>query len=210
MQISNSFKVAVPARVHGGLVPSAASPEPAVPNPSSNQLNSPLDLLSPPAPPEQSPPAPPEQSPPAHREQNPPVAKDWNWKAVGQAALQGAALGASSSTIGALGHGLRVPAAAVRYAGVATGAVVGTRTAERVFQNVKEGQNPLRDHQALQLPKAAALGAVGLVGGSVVGGLAGCLGGIAGATGGWAGILVATAAGAALSGGLEMVRQKHL
>lgn len=138
--------------------------------------------------------------------QDPPETKDQNWKAIGRAALKGATL--SAATMGALGDTLRVPAAAVRYAGVAGAAVVSTRTAERVYQNVMNDQNPLREGKAHLFPKAAALGAAGFAGGGIAGGLAGTLSGLAGATGGWIGIAVATAAGAAVSGGLEFLRQK--
>ena len=131
-----------------------------------------------------------------------------DWKAIGGAALKGAALGASTSAMGALGHSLRAPAAAVRYAAVASGAVVGTRTAERLFNNVKDDGNPLRETQAKFLPKAVAFGAAGLVGGAVCGGLGGTLCGIAGAVGGFGGIAVATVASAVVTGGLEIVRQK--
>lgn len=131
-----------------------------------------------------------------------------NWKAVGLAALKGAALGASTSAMGAIGHNLRVPAAGVKYAAVAAGAVVGTHSAERVFHNVRQGQHPLRESELKNLPKAVAFGAAGLVGGAVCGGLGGTLCGLAGAIGGLSGVAVATVASAVVTGGLEVVRQK--
>jgi len=131
-----------------------------------------------------------------------------DWKAIGGAALKGAALGASTSAMGALGHSLRAPAAAVRYAAVAAGAVVGTRTAERLFNNAKDDGNPLRETHAKYLPQSVAFGAAGLVGGALCGGLGGTLCGIAGAVGGFGGIAVATVASAVVTGSLELVRQK--
>lgn len=131
-----------------------------------------------------------------------------NWKAVGVAALKGAALGASTSAMGAIGHSLRVPAAGVRYAAVASGAVVGTRSAERVFDNVRQGEHPLRETPVKNLPKAVAFGAAGFVGGAVCGGLGGTLCGLAGALGGFTGVAVATVASAVVTSGLEVVRQR--
>ncbi|MFN8613246.1 MAG: hypothetical protein U0931_37255 [Vulcanimicrobiota bacterium] len=131
-----------------------------------------------------------------------------NWKAVGLAALKGAALGASASTMGALGHSLRTPAAGVKYAAVTTGAVVATHSAERIFNNVKDGQHPLRETSVKNLPKAVALGAAGFLGGAVCGGVGGTLCGLAGALGGWGGVVVASAASAVVTGSLEVVRQK--
>lgn len=171
------------------------------PNPPSARPSVPARLPAP-TPPAQEAPAEPLDTP------STPMAVDHDWKAVGKAALKGAGLGASSAALGALGHSLRAPAAAVRYAGVASAAVVGTRTAERVYANVMDQKNPLREGSAMHFPKAVGLGAVGLVGGGIAGGLGGTLGGLAGATGGWMGIVVATAAGAAISGGLEFLRQK--
>ena len=133
---------------------------------------------------------------------------DLDWKAIAGAALKGAGVGAASSTMGAVARELRVPASGVRYAGVATAAVVSTRTAERVFNNVRQGESAIRQTNAVLLPKAAALGAVGFAAGAVGGGLAGTLGGLAGATGGLVGVAVATVAGAALAGGVEILRQR--
>lgn len=137
-----------------------------------------------------------------------PEDEGFNWKAVGVAALKGAALGASTSAAGALGHSLRTPAAAVKYAAVASGAVVATQSAERVFRNVRQGQHPLREPGAKDLPKALAFGAAGLVGGALCGSLGGALCGLAGAVGGFGGVAVATVASALVTGGLEVVRQK--
>lgn len=134
---------------------------------------------------------------------------DLDWKAIAGAALKGAGLGAASSSMGAVAKNLRVPASGVRYAGVATAAVVSTRTAERVFNNVKDGESAIRKTNPVLLPKAAALGAVGFAAGAVGGGLAGTLGGLVGATGGLAGVAIATVAGAALAGGVEVLRQRN-
>ena len=131
-----------------------------------------------------------------------------NWKAVGVAALKGAALGASTSAMGAIGHNLRVPAAGVKYAAVASGAVVATHSAERIFNNVKQGQHPLRETPIKNLPKAVAFGAAGFVGGALCGGLGGTFCGLAGAIGGLGGVAVATVASAVVTSSLEVVRQK--
>ena len=128
---------------------------------------------------------------------------DLDWKAIGKAALTGATVGAASSAMGALGDSLRAPGAGVRYAAVSTGSVLGVGTARNLYNGV-EKTGPI------QFAKAVGVGTGGLLGGAVVGGLAGTLGGLAGAVGGWTGIAVATVAGAALAGGGELVRQKVL
>ena len=151
-------------------------------------------------------PKPPEQPAPTPAAE--PQDQGLNWKEVGVAALKGAALGASASTMGALGHSLRTPAAGVKYAAVSTGAVVATHSAERIFNNVRHGQHPLRETPVKNLPKAVAFGAAGFVGGAVCGGVGGTLCGLAGAIGGWGGVVVASAASAVVTGSLEIVRQK--